>query len=51
MGDGQGGRVCQCPECGAIPLQPQDFDAVMLDQDWLRANLRLAMASTAGTGS
>ncbi len=29
--DGQGGQVCQCPDCGPIPLAADDRAAVMLD--------------------
>ena len=43
VGDGKGGQVCQCPECGPITLTPNDRAAVMLDEGWLRSKLRMAM--------
>ena len=43
VGDGKGGQVCQCPECGPITLTPDDRAAVMLDEGWLRSKLRMAM--------
>lgn len=43
FGDGQGGQVCQCPDCGAIPLAAEDRAAVMLDENWLRSRLRMAL--------
>jgi hypothetical protein len=42
-GDGQGGQVCQCPECGLVPLAAGDRAAIMLDENWLRSKLRSAM--------
>jgi hypothetical protein len=48
--DGRGGRVCQCPECGPVNLQPQDLETLMLDQDWLRSKLRLAMGINSRDG-
>lgn len=43
VGDGQGGQVCQCPDCGPIPLAADDRAAVMLDENWLRSKLRMAL--------
>ena len=43
VADGKGGRLCQCPECGPIQLEPQDMAAVTLNEDWLRQKLRMAM--------
>ena len=43
FGDGQGGQVCQCPDCGPIPLAADDRAAVMLDEGWLRSKLRMAL--------
>ncbi len=43
VGDGQGGRLCHCPECGPVHIEPQDLAAVMLNEDWLRQKLRLAL--------
>jgi hypothetical protein len=43
VGDGKGGRLCQCPECGPVQIVPHDLAAVMLNEDWLRQKLRLAL--------
>jgi hypothetical protein len=43
IGDGQGGQICQCPECGPIPLAAHDRAAVMLDENWLQSKLRMAL--------
>ena len=43
FGDGQGGQICQCPDCGPIPLAASDRTAVMLDESWFRSKLRLAL--------
>jgi hypothetical protein len=43
FGDGQGGQVCQCSDCGPIPLAANDLAAVMLDKSWLRSKLRMAL--------
>lgn len=43
VGDGKGGRLCHCPECGPIQIDPQDLAAVVLNEDWLRKKLRLAL--------
>lgn len=42
-GDGQGGQTCRCPECGPIPLAFDDRAAVVLDENWLRSKLRIAL--------
>lgn len=42
-GDGRGGQVCQCPDCGPIPLAADDRAAVVLDEGWLRSKLRIAL--------
>lgn len=42
-GDGRGGKICRCPECGSIPLKSQDIDALVLNEDWLRLKLRMAL--------
>jgi len=44
FGDGHGGRLCRCPDCGPVPLVPQDTAAIRLDEDWLRRKLRLALS-------
>ena len=43
FGDGQGGRVCQCPDCGPIPLAADDRAAVRLDETWLMSKMRMAL--------
>lgn len=43
FGDGRGGKICRCPECGSIPLGSQDVDALVLNEDWLRQKLRMAL--------
>lgn len=42
-GDGRGGRTCRCPDCGPVPVEASDGTAVALDEQWLRAKLRLAL--------
>jgi len=42
-GDGQGGRVCRCPECGPLPVDAENMEAMGLDEDWLRQKLRRAL--------
>jgi hypothetical protein len=49
-GDDQGGRVCQCPECGPVPVGADDLAALVLDESWLRAKLRLALAINSRDG-
>ncbi|WP_299453845.1 hypothetical protein [uncultured Pigmentiphaga sp.] len=44
FGDGRGGRLCRCPDCGPVPVSPQDGTALRLNEDWLRQKLRLALA-------
>ena len=43
FGDGKGGQICQCPECGPTVLSAEDRAALMLDEGWLRSKLRMAM--------
>ncbi len=43
VADGKGGRLSQCPECGPIQLEPQDLASVILNEDWLRQKLRMAL--------
>ncbi len=43
VADGKGGRLCHCSECGPVQIEPQDMAAVMLNEDWLRQKLRLAL--------
>jgi len=42
-GDGHGGRTCHCPECGPVSVAADDVAALVLDEDWLRQKLRLAL--------
>ena len=42
-GDGRGGRVCRCPECGQVPVEAIDGAALALDEDWLQQKMRLAL--------
>ncbi|PLT16375.1 hypothetical protein [Ralstonia mannitolilytica] len=42
-GDGRGGRTCHCPECGPVAVAADDVAALILDEDWLRQKLRLAL--------
>ena len=42
-GDGRGGRMCRCPECGPVAVEANDGAAVALDEEWLRQKLRLAL--------
>ncbi len=42
-GDGRGGRMCRCPDCGQVAVEANDGVALALDEDWLRQKLRLAL--------
>jgi hypothetical protein len=42
-GDGRGGRMCRCPECGPVAVEANDGVAVAFDEEWLRQKLRLAL--------
>ncbi|WP_321885892.1 hypothetical protein [Burkholderia cenocepacia] len=42
-GDGRGGRMCRCPECGPVAVEANDGAALALDEEWLRQKLRLAL--------
>ena len=42
-GDGRGGRMCRCPDCGPVAVEANDGAALALDEDWLRQTLRLAL--------
>ncbi|WP_062191389.1 hypothetical protein [Caldimonas taiwanensis] len=44
FGDGRGGRLCRCPDCGPVPLVPDDGAAIRLNETWLHQQLRLALA-------
>ena len=42
-GDGRGGRMCRCPDCGPVAVEANDGAAFALDEDWLRQKMRLAL--------
>lgn len=42
-GDGRGGRMCRCPDCGLVVVEANDGAALALDEDWLRQKMRLAL--------
>ena len=42
-GDGRGGRMCRCPDCGPVAVDAADGAAVVLDENWLRQKMRLAL--------
>ncbi|MCL4778545.1 MAG: hypothetical protein KJ049_00010 [Gammaproteobacteria bacterium] len=42
-GDGRGGRMCRCPDCGPVTVETNDGAALALDEDWLRQKMRLAL--------
>lgn len=42
-GGGPGGRSCHCPECGPVAVASDVAAALLLDEDWLRQKLRLAL--------
>lgn len=42
-GDGRGGQVCQCPECGPVLLAAEDRAAIVLDENWMISKLRIAL--------
>ena len=33
-GDGRGGRMCRCPDCGPVAVEANDGAALALDEDW-----------------
>lgn len=43
FGDGRGGRVCRCPDCGPVAVEANDGAALVLDEDWFRQKMRLAL--------
>lgn len=43
-GGGHRARTCDCPECGPVAVAADDAAALMLDEDWLRRKLRLALS-------
>lgn len=42
-GDGRGGRMCRCPDCGPVTVEANDGAALVLDEKWLRQKMRLAL--------
>lgn len=42
-GDGHGGRMCRCPDCGPVAIDRDDGASLALDEDWLRRKLRTAL--------
>lgn len=42
-GDGRGGRICRCPDCGPVAVEVADGAALALDEEWLRTKMRLAL--------
>jgi hypothetical protein len=42
-GDGRGGRMCRCPDCGPVTVEAADGAALALDEHWLRQKMRLAL--------
>ncbi len=44
------GLICQCPDCGAVPLNECDTRAWVLDSDWLIRKLRTAFDVPAQQG-
>lgn len=41
--EGKCGRICYCPDCGKVEISGDDLAGLALDENWLRAKLRLAM--------
>ena len=50
-GDGRGGRMCRCPDCGPVAVDANDGAALALDEDWLRQKLRLALGIESRDGN
>lgn len=42
-GNGKGGRVCRCPDCGPVVIGANDVAAFALDEDWFKLKLRMAL--------
>ena len=42
-GDGRGGWMCRCPDCGPVAAEVNDGAALALDEEWLRTKMRLAL--------
>ncbi len=42
-GDGRGGRMCRCPDCGPVAVEANDGTALALNEDWFRQKMRLAL--------
>jgi hypothetical protein len=43
LGDGRGGRMCRCPDCGPVAVEANDGAMLALDEEWLRTKMRLAL--------
>jgi hypothetical protein len=46
--DAHGGFLCDCPECGPVAVLDDDLEAVALDEDWFRRQLRTALGIKGG---
>lgn len=44
---GEYGLVCRCPDCGSVPLSPEDLRAWVFNVDWLVRQLREALSVSA----
>jgi hypothetical protein len=42
-GDGRGGRMGRCPDCGPVAVEASDGAALALDEGWLHQKTRLAL--------
>lgn len=42
-GDGRGGRMCRCPDCGPVAVEANDGTALALNEEWFRQKMRLAL--------
>jgi hypothetical protein len=42
-GDGRGGRLCRCPDCGPVAVDANEGEALALNEAWFRQSLRLAL--------
>lgn len=42
-GDGRGGRMCRCPDCGPVAVEANDGSALALNEDWFQQKMRLAL--------
>ena len=42
-GDGRGGRMCRCSDCGPVAVEANNGAMLALDDDWMRQKMRLAL--------